>query len=193
MSPQSDVTRILQEVSNGAEAAVDRLLPLVYADLRRIAQKYLAGERPDHTLQATALVHEAYLRLIDQSRAEYRDRAHFVAVAAQAMRRILIDHARRHGRRRRGGDRLRVTFDEALTVSADQPSMDLIALDLALTKLAEQEPHKARVVEMRFFGGLCVDEVAEVMHVSSRTVKRYWQYAQAWLYREMAGDGAPGS
>ncbi|MHC4821924.1 MAG: ECF-type sigma factor [Planctomycetota bacterium] len=190
MARQSDATQILQELTSGSEAAVDRLLPLVYADLRRIAQKYLAEERPEHTLQATALVHEAYLRLIDQDRARYQDRAHFLAIAAQAMRRILIDHARKRGRQRRGGDRRRVTFDEALAISAEQPSMDLVDLDGALTKLAEEAPDKAKVVEMRFFGGLSNDEVAAAMNVSSRTVKRYWQYAQAWLYREMAGDGA---
>ncbi|MEZ4654543.1 MAG: sigma-70 family RNA polymerase sigma factor [Candidatus Eisenbacteria bacterium] len=186
MTDRDEVTRLLQEVSDGQPAAASALLPLVYDELRRLAQHYLGQERPDHTLQATALVHEAYLKLIDQSRAQWIDRAHFFTVAAQAMRRILVDHARRKKRQRHGGGRVAVDLTEAVEIPADGlPAVDLVALDRALSRLAEHAPEKARVVEVRFFAGLPVEEIAEVLGVTTRTVRRYWQYAQAWLYREM--------
>lgn len=192
MPSPTEVTQILQEASAGDRSAVDRLLPVVYDELRRLAQSHLARERPDHTLQATALVHEAYLKLIDQTRVKWQNRAHFFAVAAQAIRRILIDHARAKGRRKRGGDADRVSLDEVLTLSVEQPSTDLLALDEALTRLGAHEPQKAKVVEMRFFGGLTSEETAEVLGIGTRTVERHWQYSRAWLYRELAGGSEGG-
>ncbi|MCA9290042.1 MAG: sigma-70 family RNA polymerase sigma factor [Phycisphaerales bacterium] len=180
-----DATQLLQDLSAGDGEAVDRLLPLVYDELHRLAGQHLRRERRDHTLQPTALVHEAYLRLIDQTRVQWQNRAHFMAVASQAIRRILVDHARSKGRKKRGGDRQRIALDQAAIVGGTDDSM-LVDLDEALVRLATEHPEKVRVVEMRFFGGLPVAEVAEVLGVTTRTVERYWQFARAWLYRELA-------
>ncbi len=193
-APQQDVTRILTAVRSGDEQAVNDLLPVVYDELRALAQRFLGQERRDHTLQATALVHEAYLRLVKQDQAQWQDRAHFFAIAAQAIRRVLVDHARAHKRQKRGGGRGAVTLSVANPVFAG-PDIDLEALDEAIRQLAEHEPLEAQIVEMRFFAELTEEEIAEVLGISDRTVRRHWNYAKAWLYREMkkgettAGDG----
>jgi RNA polymerase sigma factor (TIGR02999 family) len=195
MDELGDVTIMLKEVGRGSRVAVDRLLPLVYDELRRLAQSRLQLERPDHTLQATALVHEAYLKLIDQTRVEWQDRAHFFAVAAQAIRRILVDYARRRGRVKRGGGQVKLSLDEAPTLlmaADDQPAADLLALDRSLTRFAAEHPEKAKVVELRFFGGLSGEETAKVLGITSRSVRRYWSFAQAWLYRDMTTAGTAG-
>lgn len=187
-SPGLDVARLLRAWSGGDSKALDQLTPIVYDELRRLARHYLRGERQDHSLQTTALVHEAYLRLVDHTRMEWQDRAHFFAVSAQVMRRILVDHARRRNVKRGRGLR-RVSLEAATLIGGDRPT-DLVALDDALTSLAERDPRKAQVVEMRFFGGLSVEESAEVLGVSSVTVMREWRTAKAWLYRELAsGSG----
>jgi len=182
-----DVGGLLRAWSSGDSTALDRLTPIVYDELRRLARYYLRGERQDHSLQTTALVHEAYLRLVDHTRMEWQDRAHFFAVSARVMRRILVDHARRRNVKRGRGLR-RVSLDQATIVGGDRPA-DLAALDDALTSLAERDPRKAQVVEMRFFGGLSVEESAEVLGVSPVTVMREWRTAKAWLYRELASGG----
>jgi RNA polymerase sigma-70 factor (ECF subfamily) len=163
------------------------LIPLVHAELHRIAQRHFGHERPDHSLQATALVNEAYLRLVDAKDVAWNDRAHFLAVAARVMRRILVDHARRRHYQKRGGHAARVTFDEALVVTAE-PGSDFVALDDALEALAKFDERKSRVIEMRFFGGLTVEETASVLKVSPATVMGDWRLAKAWLRREMRGD-----
>lgn len=185
-----DPTRLLHETSDGSPEAADRLLALVYEELRARAEQYLRRERPDHTLQATDLVHEAYLRLVDQDRCEWRNRAHFMAIASLAMRRVLVDHARRRNSAKRFGGAVRLTLDSALAVGSEDSDTTMLALDQALDKLGRRHPEIARVVEMRYFGGLTHDESACVLGVSARTVSRHWEFAQAWLYREMAGDGA---
>lgn len=184
-SSSHEVTQILQEW-NTSDDAQARLMPLVYDELRRLAQRYLRRERPDHTLQPTALVHEAYLRLVDQSRVEWQNRAHFYHVAAQMMRRILIDHARAHASEKRGGHEPRLSLNEADILPQERAS-DLLALDEALKRLAETDERKSRVVELRFFGGLSVKESAEVLGVHTATVERDWVVAKAWLYREIKG------
>jgi len=186
---EADVTRMLHEAAAGRRGAVDRLVPLVYDELRRLAQSHLSRERPDHTLPATALVHEAYLKLVDQTRATWVDRAHFFALASQAIRRILVDHARGRGRARRGGGTPRLPLEAADRVAAELPHPDLVALDRALARLAQVHPEKARVVELRFFGGLAVDEIAEVLGFSRSTAERAWRFARAWLYRELVERG----
>jgi len=179
------VTAMLAEWSeSGNREALDRLMPIVYDELRRQAARYLKHERQGHTLQTTALVHEAYVRLIDQAGVRWQNRAHFFGIAAEMMRRILVDHARRRRAAKRGGDSLKVTLDEAINASAE-PNLDLIAVDGALTKLASLDQQQARVVELRFFGGLSVDETAEVLGISERTVKRDWSVAKAWIRREL--------
>jgi RNA polymerase sigma factor (TIGR02999 family) len=183
-----DVTQILQEVSRGDKDAPARLMPLVYDELRRLADHYLRQERPDHTLQPTALVHEAYLRLIDQSRVEWQNRAHFLGVAAQLMRRILVDHARRHHALKRGGFRQKLSLDEAVDYS-QTPDVDLVALDDALNALEQFDERQSRIVELRFFGGLTIEETAEALSVSPATVKVDWNMAKAWLRQEISrGD-----
>jgi RNA polymerase sigma factor (TIGR02999 family) len=182
---QADVTAILGAWSDGDRRALDRLTPIIYDELRRLARRYMRQERPDHSLQATALVNEAYIRLIDYKRMQWQDRAHFFAVSAQLMRRILVDHARRHNLKR-GGAVPHVSLENAVFVPSDAPD-DLVALDDALTALAQLDPRKARVVEMRFFAGLSVEETAAVLSVSSVTVMRDWSSAKAWLYRELTG------
>ncbi len=184
---KSDVTALLKRWSGGEREAQEPLLDLVYDELRRLAKRYLQRERRDHLLETKALVHEAYLRLVDQTRVEWTSRAHFYAVASQTMRRILIDHARRRGHQKRGGDAERVDLDEALRVVDEVPA-DLVALDDALRALAETDPEKSRLVEMRFFGGLSHAEIAEVLGVSISTVDRGWRLAKAWLYQALRND-----
>jgi len=178
------ITELLLAWNAGDEQALERLMPLVHDELHRLAHRYMAGERSDHPLQTTALVNEAYVRLVDSSRVRWQNRAHFFAVSAQLMRRILVDFARARQKLKRGGDAVRVTFDEALSIS-HQPNVALIALDDALKALAALDERKSRVVELRFFGGLSVDETAAVLKVSSITVMRDWAMAKAWLLREL--------
>lgn len=185
-----DVTRILQEWSVGSSDAHERLMPLVYGELRRLARHYLQKERSGHTLQPTALVHEAYLRLIDQTRVTWQNRAHFYGVAAQSMRRILVSHARAHAAEKRGGDMARLTLDEAGLYPQQQKTVDLLALDEALQHLARIDARKSRVVEMKFFGGLGEEEIAECLNVSTKTVMRDWRMAKLWLYNELTTTSA---
>jgi len=185
--PSEKVTELLAQISGGNRAAVDELMPLVYRELKRIAGGQLGRERVGHTLQATALVHEAYLKLVDQREVAWQNRAHFFGVSAQAMRRILLDYAKSRGRRKRGGDVRRTSFDEALAVADDRES-DLLSIDEALTRLEQLDARQAKVVELRFFGGLSVEETAEVLGVSAPTVKREWAMAKAWLHRELAAE-----
>jgi RNA polymerase sigma-70 factor (ECF subfamily) len=188
---QPDVSQLLRAWSGGDQAALDLLTPLVYEELRQLARRYMRRERQGHSLQTTALVHEAYVRLVDYERMQWQDRAHFFAVSAQLMRRILVEHARRRNLKR-GRGLERVTFDEAMLdktmlVGAGKPA-DLVALDDAMNALARLDARKVQVVEMRFFGGLSVEETAEVLKVSAVTVKRDWSTAKLWLYRELAGE-----
>lgn len=179
-----EITELLLAWNDGDEQALDRLMPLVHDELHRLARRYMAGQRSDHPLQTTALVNEAYLRLVDSSRVRWQNRAHFFAVSAQLMRRILVDFARARQRVKRGGDVVQVTFDEALAISQG-PNAALIALDDALRALAAVDERKSKVVELRFFGGLSVEETAQVLKVSSITVMRDWAMAKAWLLREL--------
>jgi RNA polymerase sigma factor (TIGR02999 family) len=179
-----DVTGILLAVNRGEPGALDRLISAVQNELHRVARGYMRQERPDHTLQATALVNEAYLKLIDQTRVTWKNRAHFIGVAARLMRRILVDHARQRAAKKRGGTDLRLTLAEDIA-APEEKSVDLIALDVALEKLAALEPRQARVVELRFFGGLTGKEVAEALGVSAVTIKRDWIVARAFLFREL--------
>jgi len=183
LSPQ-EVTQLLADWGKGDRAALDKLFPLVQSELRRIAQRQMSHERPGHTLQATALVNEAYLKLAGQQGFDWQNRAHFFAVCAQVMRHILIDHARAHARDKRGGGAIQVSLNEALVVAEDQAA-HFIALDEALRVLEHLDPQKGKIVELRYFGGLSVEEAAEVMNISPRTVRREWQRAKAWLYRMM--------
>jgi len=188
---RDQVTRLLIEASDGDGAAAGRLMPLVYDHLRAIARRYMSRERSDHTLQSTALVHEAYLQLVDQTRVEWQNRAHFFAVASIAMRRALVRSAERRRAQKRGGDRERVPLEDHLVVGAT-PDVDLIALDEALDRLAAREARLGRVVEMRYFGGMSGSEIAEVLVVDERTVQRDWPLAKAYLLREMTGDSPGG-
>ena len=185
----TDVSRLLRAWSDGDQSALEALTPIVYEELHRLAQRYLRGEREGHSLQTTALVNEAYMRLASYTRMQWRDRAHFFAVSAQVMRRILVEHARKHNLKRGGGVQ-HLTLDEAAAVVPDRTA-DLVALDDALNALGQVDPRKVQVVEMRFFGGLSVEETAEVLKVSAVTVMRDWSIAKAWLYREMTGE-SPG-
>ena len=180
----SDVTLLLTAIEEGREHSADELLAVVYEELRRMAAHRMAAEAPGHTLQPTALVHEAYMKLVDQTRVDWQGRSHFFAVAAQAMRRILVDHARSRQREKRGGGRARVVLDEAVALSP-QKDEDVLALDEALERLAALDPRQAKVVELRFFGGMSVEEVAEALSVSKRTVEGDWTFARAWLSREL--------
>jgi RNA polymerase sigma factor (TIGR02999 family) len=184
-----DVTQLLQAWSVGEPDALAKLTPLVYQELRRLAQRYMAQERPGQTLQATALVHEAYLRLVGVKKLNWQNRAQFFGVSAQFMRRILVDRARSRRSLKRGRDAQPVSFDEALVLSPE-PGQDLVALDDALKTLATMDPRRSRVVELRFFGGLTVEETAEVLHVSPETVMHDWKLAKAWLLRELGGSAA---
>ena len=181
---QRQVTQLLLDWSGGDNDALNRLMPLVYQELKRMARYYMRRERPDHTLQTSALVNEAYIRLVDYKKMRWQDRAHFFAVAAQAMRRILVEHARGRTRAKRGGDARKVSLDEAATL-ADEKAADIVALDLALNSLAEFDPRKSQIVELRYFGGLNIEETAEVIGVSPATVKREWNTARIWLHREI--------
>ena len=186
-APNEQATRLLIDWSNGNREAAAALMPHVYDELRRLARSYLQRERGDHTLQATGLVHEAYLRLVDQRTTTWQNRAHFFGVAAHLMRRILVDHARRHRTDKRGGDRTKVEFDEALAPAVTR-TLDVIALDDALRDLALLNPQHSQIVELRFFGGMNTEEVAEVLDVSPRTVQREWRMARAWLRRQIFAD-----
>ncbi len=179
-----EVTLLLKEIAKGNQDALTRLIPLIYDELRRIAARCMRRERQDHTLQPTALVHEAYLKLVGQHTANWESRAHFFAVAAQLMRRILIDHANRHLRAKRGGAEQKVSLDEVFLFSEDK-SAELLALDQSLARLAKIDPRQSRVVELRYFSGLMVEEVAKVLDVSEKTVKRDWSVAKAWLYADL--------
>jgi RNA polymerase sigma factor (TIGR02999 family) len=189
---------LLRAAHTGNRQAAEELFAVVYNDLRRLAASYLRAERGDHTLQATALVHEAYLRMVDQTRVDWQGRSHFFAIAAQAMRRLLVDHARRRGRQRHGGSNVRITLSEELIGEDSERALDVLAVDQALAKFAASEPEKARLVELRFFGGLTAQESAEVLGLSLRTAERYWLHARTWMYRELgppatleAADAAP--
>jgi len=186
-APPLELTQLLLEWSKGNQTALDKLTPLIYRELKRLARQYLARERIGHTLQTTDLVHEAYLRLVDQRRVRWQNRSHFFAVAAQLMRRILVDHARRHKRVKRGGGATMVSLDEA-AVASRQLDVDLLALDEALNRLAEIDQRKARIVELRFFGGLEVEETAVYLKISEITVMREWKMAKAWLHRELSDE-----
>lgn len=188
--PLNDVSTLLRAWGQGDQTALDALTPIVYKELRRLAQAYMQHERPGHSLQATALVNEAYLRLVDYRRMQWQNRAHFFAVSAQLMRRILVEHARRRNLKR-GGGVPHVRLEEAAVLGSDRAA-DLEALDEALNALARLDPRKAQVVEMRFFGGLSVEETAEVLKVSCVTVMRDWSTAKAWLYRELANGTTDG-
>jgi RNA polymerase sigma factor (TIGR02999 family) len=177
----TEVSRLLLNWSNGDRAALDKLVPLVYDELRRLAGHFMRREREGHTLQTTALVNEAYLRLIDQRSVRWQNRAHFFAIAAQLMRRILVDHARSRRYAKRGGEARQVSFDEAAIVSRERGA-ELVAVDDALTDLAARDARKSQIVELRFFGGLNIEETAEVMGISPTTVQREWRSAKAWLY-----------
>jgi RNA polymerase sigma factor (TIGR02999 family) len=185
--PPGDVTELLSQYRGGKREALDLLVPLVYDELRRIAARYMRAEAASHTLQPTALVNEAYMRLVDQREVEWQSRAHFFGVAAQLMRRLLVDHARGRNRQKRGGGLVVVPLEEQ-DVAAPDDGLDLVALDDALERLAELSPQQARVVELRYFAGLSIEETAEVLGVSTMTVKRGWAMARAWLHREITGD-----
>ena len=181
------VTKLLLEYSNGNQAVVNDIFPLIYDELKKIAGNYLRNERGSHTLQPTALVHEAYLKLVDHTRINWQNRAHFLGMAATMMRQILIDHARRHRAGKRGGEHENLSLEESIVIVSDEKSMDLIALDDALKELAKFDEQKSRIVELRYFGGLSVEETAEVLGVSEITVKRHWRMAKAWLAEAING------
>jgi RNA polymerase sigma factor (TIGR02999 family) len=181
---QHEVTELLTAVRDGDRDALDRVMSLVYDEMRKIAAWHLKRERPDHTLQPTELVHEAYMRMVQRESRNWENRAHFLGVATQAIRRILVEHARARAREKRGGGAIRVTLSEGL--AADQAiDVDMLALDEVLTRLGEEEPIEQKIVELRFFGGLTEEETARVLGVGRRTVARHWAFAKAWLYREM--------
>lgn len=184
-----EITQLLKSWTAGDPRALEKLTPLVYAQLHRVAQRYMAGERTGHTLQTTALVNEVYLRLVDCTAMNWQDRAHFFAVSAQLMRRILIDFARSRSYQKRGQGAVHISLDDAPTVSAE-PDTNLLALDYALQALAEVDERKSKVVELKFFGGLSIEEAAEVLGVSEETVVRDWRLAKVWLLREMTGEAA---
>ena len=188
--PCGEVSGLLRAWGDGDRDALDRLTPVVYDELRRLARRYMRGERPGHSLQTTALVNEAYMRLVDYKSMQWQNRAHFFAVSSQLMRRILVDHARRHNLKRGGGVQ-HVSLEETAIVDDDRPA-DLVALDDAMNALARIDPRKVQVVEMRVFGGLSVEETAEVLKVSPVTVMRDWSTAKAWLYRELTGGATGG-
>ena len=180
-----EVTQLLIQWSNGDKAALDKLMPLIYGELRQLARHYMKSERSGHTLQTTALVNEAYLRLINRKQVQWQNRAHFFAIAAQLMRSILVDHARSHAYAKRGGGARKIALDDAMAVS-QQRATEVVALDDALKRLAEIDPQQSRIVEMKFFGGLTIEETAEVLGLSPATIKREWRTAKAWLYHELS-------
>lgn len=185
--PPENITELLASYGRGDKDSLDRLMPIVYEELRRQAARYLRREQPGNTLQTTALIHEAYVRLVDQRNTQWQNRAHFFGIAAQMMRRILVDHARAKKRVKRGGSEIRVSLSDA-TVAAKEQDLDVVALDAALERLALIDEQQSRVVELRFFSGLSVEETAEVMGISKSTVKRDWSMAKAWLHRELSGE-----
>ena len=188
----SEITQLLHAWREGDQLALERLTAVVYDELHRMARHYMAREREGHTLQTTALINEVYLRLVNAKEVKWQDRAHFFAVSAQLMRRILTDFARSHGYQKRGGGAQQVPLDEACLASVE-PGVDLVALEQALTRLGETDTRKSKVVELRFFGGLTVEETAEVLHISGETVMRDWSVARAWLLRELDGGASHGA
>ena len=190
MSEQApnEITRMLIELTDGNQEVVNQILPHIYDELKRLASSYLRRERVNHTLQPTALVHEAYMKLIDQKRVQWQNRAHFFGIAAQVMRRILMDHARKHQADKRGGEAEKLPIEEEILVVSHEKSAELIALDDALQTLAGIDEQKAKIVELRYFGGLSIEETAEVMGVSVPTINRQWRMAKAWLYSQIASD-----
>ena len=179
------VTQLLIEWSNGDKSALDRLTPLIYDELRRLAHHYMSHERAGHTLQTSALVNEAYLRLVNRRDVHWQNRAHFFAIAAQLMRSILVDHARSHAYAKRGGGARKVALDDEVAIVSQERAAEVVALDDSLKRLAELDAQQSRIVELRFFGGLTIEETAEVMNLSPATIKREWSTAKAWLYREL--------
>jgi RNA polymerase sigma factor (TIGR02999 family) len=193
VSAEADnVTKLLADWSRGDQRALEELLPLIYNELRRLAHNFLYRERPDHTLQTTALVHEAYLKLIDQTDSHWQNRAHFFAIAAQAMRRILIDSARKHTALKRGGVGDKLSLDQVANISRE-PKPELLALDEALNRLAQIDEQQSRIVELRYFGGLTIEETAQVLQLSPATIKREWAMARAWLYQALTEDSSKSS
>jgi RNA polymerase sigma factor (TIGR02999 family) len=188
--PTEDVTALLARWSRGDSDALDALMPIIYAECRRIAARQLALERRDHSLDPTALVHELYLRLVDQRRASWENRAQFFGVAARLMRRVLVDHARARHAEKRGGDAVFVSLDAAADTPDDSQAADVLAIDEALERLAAHDPEQVQIVELRYFAGLTVEETARVVGRSSRTVKREWRLAKAWLYQELRGGAS---
>lgn len=187
--PAADVTQLLVNWSKGDQASLDQLLPLVYGELRRLASSYLRRERSNHTLQSTALVHEAFMRLVNQQDVQWKNRAHFYAIAAQMIRRILVDYARSQHAEKRGSGAVKLALDEAMAVAQTPATdIDLLGLNDALDQLAALDERQSRIVELRFFAGLSIEETAEVMHLSAATIKREWQTARAWLFREMTNN-----
>ena len=186
---QHQITQLLAEWSEGNQSALDELYPLVYKELHRLARRYMSRERKGHTLQTTALINEAYVRLVDQRNVRWANRSHFFAISAQIMRRILIDHARRHAYAKRGGGAQQVSLEEAAAVTPDLSS-ELVRLDEALKSLAEMDARRSQVVELRYFGGLNNEEIAEILKVSENTVTRDWNMARAWLYQQLTGSAA---
>jgi RNA polymerase sigma factor (TIGR02999 family) len=187
MSGPTNITELLAGYGRGDKEALDQLMPIVYDELHRQAARYLRREQAGHTLQTTALIHEAYVRLVDQRNVQWQNRAHFFGIAAQMMRRILVDHARAKKRAKRGGSEIRVSLADAAVATKGQ-DLDVVALDEALQRLAKIDEQQSRVVELRYFSGLTVEETAEVMGISTATVKRDWSVARAWLHRELSGD-----
>jgi RNA polymerase sigma factor (TIGR02999 family) len=185
MSSTHEVTELLTAWSGGDKAALDKLMPLIHQELRRIAHHYMSRERPGHTLQTTALVNEAYLKLVNREGVHWQNRAHFFAIASQLMRHILVDHARSHAYAKRGGGTQTISLDEAMVVSQERAA-EVVALDDVLKQLAEIDPQQSRIVELRFFGGLTIEETAVVLSLSPATIKREWTSAKAWLYHELA-------
>jgi len=185
--PPQEVTQLLVDWGNGNQAALDRLMPVVYTELRQLAHRYMRRERPGHTMQTTALIHEAYLRLVDQNQVRWQHQAHFFGIAARLMRQILIEHARSRTRAKRGGGVGTISLDEAAIVSQARAT-ELLALDDALERLATMDPRKSQVVELRFFGGLSVEEAAQVLNIAPNTVLRDWRMAKAWLRREISHE-----
>ncbi len=184
------ITELLAEWREGKQSALDELYPLVYDELHRLARRYMSRERKDHTLQTTALINEAYVRMVDQKNVNWANRSHFFAISAQIMRRILIDHARRHRYAKRGGGAQQVSLEEVAAIVPDQ-GRELVRLDEALKTLAERDPRRSQVVELRYFGGLNNEEIAGVLHVSENTVTRDWNMARAWLYQQLTENATP--
>ncbi|HEX7771893.1 MAG TPA: sigma-70 family RNA polymerase sigma factor [Pyrinomonadaceae bacterium] len=189
-SPRHQITELLAEWREGNQSALDELYPLVYDELHRLARRYMSRERKDHTLQTTALINEAYVRMVDQKNVNWANRSHFFAISAQIMRRILIDHARRHRYAKRGGGAQQVSLEEVAAIVPDQ-GRELVRLDEALKSLAERDPRRSQVVELRYFGGLNNEEIAGVLHVSENTVTRDWNMARAWLYQQLTENATP--